>query len=265
MEEQGIAVIELQVPDRKRAAEWFCRHLFFSAEEKEDCLLLRNGNVRLILRTRTGGGSLESADPDAMCLGFQHIALETCDIRQAIQYCKEQGLRLQLSQSGGALYNGKVFGTGMEYFNILTDFGLVVEISQKLHVKKESNGPVIEGLEHIGLQVSDVMEAVRFYEKLGFCREFEPVKNHSENGPVVCCMVSAGATVIEIYSFLELTSLNKSEVPVISSLILGNSNAVLPGYAKLLYGPAGECLKLFPSQTISKPRSKANINTTGGR
>ena len=248
MEEQGIAVIELQVPDRKRAAEWFCRYLFFSAEEKEDCLLLRNGNVRLILRTRTGDGSLESADPDAM-----------------IQYCKEQGLRLQLSQSGGALYNGKVFGTGMEYFNILTDFGLVVEISQKLHVKKESNGPVIEGLEHIGLQVSDVMEAVRFYEKLGFCREFEPVKNHSENGPVVCCMVSAGATVIEIYSFLELTSLKKSEVPVISSLILGNSNAVLLGYAKLLYGPAGECLKLFPSQTISKPRSKANINTTGGR
>ena len=85
MEEQGIAVIELQVPDRKRAAEWFCRHLFFSAEEKEDRLLLRNGNVRLILRTRTGDGSLKRADSAAMCLGFQHIALETCDISRAIQ------------------------------------------------------------------------------------------------------------------------------------------------------------------------------------
>ena len=66
-----------------------------------------------------------------MCLGFRHIALETHDIEAAIAYCESRGLNLQLGENGGPRYSGKVYGTGMNYFNIIKNCLLVFMMKKK--------------------------------------------------------------------------------------------------------------------------------------
>ncbi len=242
MEQKCILNIHLRVKRMEETADWFCRNLFFTREESGR--LLKNGSARLILETEEGFPA-EIHGPEEMCLGFRHIALETYDIQKAIQYCKEKGLRLQLSKTGGAMHSGKVYGTGMDYFNILTDFGLTVEVSQKLHVKRAWDGPVIFGLDHIGLQVEDVPEAMRFYEKLGFVREFEPVVNESDGHQIICCMEALGDAVIELYDFHDQKNLKRQKNPVISGLSM-EKNGGSAAACVFFYGPSGERLA-FPN------------------
>ena len=61
-------------------------------------------------------------------------------------------LFLNWRRTAGRSTGGKVYGTGMDYFNIRTNFGLTVSVSRKLHVECSGKGKLIEGLDHIGLQ-----------------------------------------------------------------------------------------------------------------
>lgn len=258
--------IKLLVGDEEKTAKWLCDNLFFEREPgdfgmagrasqsawTDGGLVVRNGRFHLILKS--GGGQAAGVyEPDAMCLGLQHVALETWDIGRAIEYCRSRGLRLQLNGRGGARHSGKVYGTGMDYFNILTEFGFTIEVSQKLHCKKENTGHVIEGLEHVGMQVADTYEAVRFYENLGFEREFEPVVNRDAGHTVICCMVSAGGTTIELYEFEGMTDDGGRKPAVLDALVIagGGSGTNLDGEepfsaVRRIQGIAGEQIELIP-------------------
>lgn len=238
--------MKLHVSDPDAVAEWLCENLFFSREPDSLRTVLRSGGFRLILE-REGGEdqmALTECDPDAMCLGFRHIALETYDIGRAITYCQSKGMKLQLNGRGGARYSGKVYGTGMDYFNILTDFGFPIEVSQKLHQKPEQTENLIEGLEHVGVQVEDACEAVEFYERLGFKKEFEPVMNRTGDQTVICCMVSAGGTVVELYEF-EDAKVGKRQSPAVmdTMVIAGGENP--RGKITVATGTAGERLEIW--------------------
>ena len=116
------------------------------------------------------------------------------------------------------------YGTGMNYFNIISGYGFTIEVSQKLHKKIPPNRTPICGLEHVGLQVSDLSAAIQFYENLGFTACFDPVVNHVDGHTILCCMVAAGETVIEIYKFHDLPELSVQRHPVIERLILGGND-----------------------------------------
>lgn len=193
MEDTYIYGVRVLVKDPKKAASWLCEALFFSMEKDGEEPVVRSGDFRIVLTSKGESGNKEAA------FGFTHIALETENMEAAIAYAKELGFVLELAENGGAKHSGKVYGTGMDYFNIRTDFGLTVEVSRKLHVKCAGKGKLIEGLDHIGLQTADLEESLRFYEKLGFEREFAPVVNHADGREIRCCMVSSGGTVVEIY------------------------------------------------------------------
>lgn len=248
MDERYIYGIKLLVKDTERTADWLCDNLFFSreAEKGQKGTVIKNGNIRLILNS-DGGEAAGNYDPDAMCLGLRHVALETCDIRRAIEYCKSRGLNLQLNDQGGARHSGKVYGTGMDYFNILTDFGFTVEVSQKLHCERSLTGNIIEGLEHVGMQVANMNEAVDFYEKLGFKREFEPVINQDNGSTVICCMVSAGGTTMELYEFQNVEVKKSPENAVMEALVLGKHRESQDGAERkmsLITGIAGERIEM---------------------
>lgn len=248
MGEKYIYGIKLLVKDTERTADWFCDNLFFSRETQNagSGTVVKNGNVRLILDS-DGGKAAGLYEPDAMCLGLRHVALETCDIRRAIKYCKSRGLNLQLNDQGGARHSGKVYGTGMDYFNILTDFGFTVEVSQKLHCERSLTGNLIEGLEHVGMQVADIYEAMDFYEKLGFKREFEPVTNRDNGSTVICCMMSAGGTTMELYEFQNIEVKKTPENAVMEALVIGNRREPEDGAERkmsLITGIAGERIEM---------------------
>lgn len=237
--------ITVQVSDTDKAAQWLCDNLFFSVERGGEEPILANNGFRLILR---GGGSdrAKEYDPDAMGLGLRHIALETCDIQKAIEYCSEKGMNLQLGEDGKARHSGKVYGTGMDYFNIITELGFNIEVSQKLHEKAEKEGTIICGLEHIGLQTEDAYETIRFYESLGFRKKFEPVVNHADGHRVICCMMSFGGSTLEIYEFDDLADVKKVQPDVLKSMALVTRGGVETEVQELC-GTAGETVLIYPN------------------
>ena len=122
--------VQLLVEDVPGAKRWLCENLFFVEEEHKGMICLRNGNFRLVLR-EDREHLADKYGPDDMCLGFRHIALETHDIEAAIAYCESRGLNLQLGENGGPRYSGKVYGTGMNYFNIIKNYHLVFMMNKK--------------------------------------------------------------------------------------------------------------------------------------
>lgn len=242
MSDRYIWGAQLLVEDVPGAKRWLCENLFFAEEDQKGIVCLRNGNFRIILR-EDREHLADKYGPDDMCLGLRHIALETHDIEAAIAYCESRGLELQLGENGGPRYSGKVYGTGMNYFNIISGYGFTIEVSQKLHKQISPQKTLICGLEHIGLQVSDLSAAIQFYENLGFKPCFEPVVNHADGHTILCCMVAAGDTVIEIYKFHDLSEVPVQKHPVIDKLILGGNDC--------LYGTALEQIKLMEAKACT--------------
>ena len=115
-----------------------------------------------LLKVCPSNAALAPCCPDDMLLGLRHIALETDDIQNALHICKEKGLRLQTSEEGGPRFNGKVYGTGLHYFNILTDFGLILEITEKHPGSGPRSEKWAQGLGHIGIQVSNLQCSIAF-------------------------------------------------------------------------------------------------------
>ena len=206
--------VEILVPDVQAAALWFQRNLFFEKEKSVPGEVLRNDDFRVILKNRNIHGTCAAKK----CLGFQHFALETHDIDEAIAYCKSKKMKIELSSDGGAKFNKKVYGTGMAYFNICTDFGVTVEVSQKLHCRVAAGKHVIWGLEHIGIQVDNIDAALSVFENMGFHMEFEPVCNFTEGQEVTCCMIASDKGTIELYRFKDRTELCHEIDPVIKNV-----------------------------------------------
>lgn len=241
--------VKLQVEDPEQAADWLCDKLFFVKETEGEEIIVNNGGFRFILKNRSRGTENKNAE-DTMYLGIDHVALETYDIEKAIEYCKEKGLNPELNEQGGARHSGKVYGTGMSYFNIRSEFGFTVEISQKLHCRKRPTENIIDGLEHVGLQVDDINKAMSFYEKLGFKKEFEPVLNESGGHRIRCCMMSARGTTIEIYEFEDVKGIGRREPAVMEALVIGDREGV-PGKALIMSGPAGELVEIRKSCNVA--------------
>ena len=120
--EYGIYGMRIRVPNPEKAAGWLCENLFFKREEDEGENAVISGKFHLILKEEKH--TKYKTELENGYLGFTHIALETGDIGEAIRYCLERGMILELGEKGGARYSGKVYGTGMTYFNIKTEFGI---------------------------------------------------------------------------------------------------------------------------------------------
>lgn len=169
--------------------------------------------------------------------GYEHIALETTDIQQALEYCKKRGMQLE-TDDGKAFFNPQIWGTGMNYFNIITRFGIKIEVSQRL----DRSMPVyadclIGGLEHLGIEVSDLQESISYYLQNGAREGADIVENFTENGPVRCTMLQLDDIMIELYQFIEKTDYQINDNNCICGLILQNKEVLSP-YQQI--GPDGE-------------------------
>lgn len=227
----GIAKILTSRPEE--AAAYFQKYLMFKAVPGKDTAV-QSGSFQVAFCQCNQ--PLEKYQPDAMLCGLRHIAIETDDIANALAYFKEHGLRLQTNDDGKPRFNPKVYGTGLHYFNILTDYGVTIEITQKHTGSSLPADQVIWGLGHIGIQVSDLESALNFYEGLGFSRDFPPVENETVDGPVQCCMMTKDGVTLEIYAFLNHSNAPKQISPVFASL-------TIPGLNRKMQGPGGELLE----------------------
>ena len=225
--------MRLAVKEPEAAARWLQENLFF---RREAPLRLRSGDF--LLELVPGEGERRDASDH---VGWRHAALETHDIRAAIEWCRSRGMELELAPDGGPCCSAKVYGTGMEYFNIFTPFGFTVEVARKLHRQPKEGERLIWGLEHVGLQAGDFDAELAFWEGLGFRRDFEPVVNTPDGHVIDCVMLSSEGTVVELYRFRDLKGLAPEEPAFYEALLLDRTNR-----DAVLRGPEGEELRLTP-------------------
>ena len=131
--------------------------------------------------------------------GFAHIALDSSDIYAALQYCQKEKLSLEL-EGEDIFLNPRVYGEGAYYFNIISPFGIVFEISQRKDYAGEVRKPVIAGINHMGLQVTDIHQTLQDYQEEGYKSEFEIVVNEDSTGNAVqVIMMKKDNIVVEIF------------------------------------------------------------------
>ena len=227
--------VRLTVPDLEQAAQWLEDNLFFSIVDDDAGVLAVNGNCLLELLPGESA-ALPAPAAGAYFAGLAHIALRTRDIEEAITWCQIRGLDLQLD-NGRRFYNPKVYGEGEYFFNIISPFGVVFEVSQRLAEPTPWPDPVICGLDHIGLPSADFAAAAAAFENLGFAADFAPVENwNASEGRIRCGMFSQsdpdGQTMtLEIYQFLDWSA---EAIPAsygIKGLVLGRSGTTARGVA----------------------------------
>ena len=227
-----IGVARIRTPHPEQAAAFLRQHLWCEPVERGQTAVRSGGFEMEFVHW---DGALDSCAPDAMLCGLRHIALEADDIHEALARCRAQGLRLQTAPDGGPRLSQKVYGTGLRYFNILTEFGVVIEVTEK----HPGSAPKAErpgwGLGHVGIQVPELAGSLRFYEELGFRQDFAPVKNETPDGPVDCCMVTRAGLTLELYAFTRYADAPVQTHPAFSELVIS-------GLQNGVRGPAGEWL-----------------------
>lgn len=213
----------LIVPDVQAASNWLCENLFFVQVQAGE---LCNGDCTLYLEQGTS-----CTPPPPSCgsyhTGLAHIALAAASIDEALDHCQGCGLSLQ-TQNGKSFFNAGVFGEGEWYFNILTPFGVVIEIAQRQASPLKGTTPIC-GLDHLGVPCSDFKGEVKALERLGFTSLFAPVHNYNQTeGHIICCMLSDGSVTLEAYQFLDMIPCPPPEVTALRG-ICSDHDAVTPG------------------------------------
>ena len=123
-----IGMVRIRTPHPEQAAVFLRQHLWCEPVECRQTAV-RSGDFEI--EFVRWDGALDSCEPDAMLCGLRHIALEADDIHEALDRCRARELRLQTAPDGGPRLSQKVYGTGLRYFNVLTDFGVVIEVTEK--------------------------------------------------------------------------------------------------------------------------------------
>ncbi|MEA4998329.1 MAG: VOC family protein [Candidatus Limiplasma sp.] len=193
----------LQTEDVDSARRWLCNELFFEASDNGD---LCSGDFTL--RLTPGPARMVAAPPSGTYhTGFAHIALAAADIDEALSYCRARDMTLQTDQ-GVSFVNPKVFGQGERYFNILTPFGVTVEVAQRIEHPCAKSSLPLRGLDHLGVPCANFTEELAAFAALGFTPLFQPVENENPaEGRIRCCMLSDRFLTLELYQFLDQTPL----------------------------------------------------------
>ena len=113
----------LSISEPEKAAEWLEDNLEFDIHVEEGKVFAVSGNLILQLNA--------SSILEPQKLGIVHVAINCFDIDMALKQCKGKKLKLD-TNCGQPYFNPQIWGTGTKYFNIITPFGVTIEICQRL-------------------------------------------------------------------------------------------------------------------------------------
>lgn len=192
----------IRVADPDAAAGWMRENLFFRQTEIPN--VVENGTCRLEF-VREAAQPWGCAAPGQYHTGPEHVALRTGDIRAALEHCRSRGIEPNLPD-GQVRFNPKVYGGGEYYFNFMTPFGLLIEISQRLDQPHYGETALIQGLDHIGVPSENLEVRMKELTGQGFGEEFAPVHNYNDQeGNILCCMMRRDDLILEVYQFADMT------------------------------------------------------------
>lgn len=231
----------IQAQDPQAAAQWLTENLFFtqsSLDPDTGRLALTNASCLVLIES----GDCQAIEPPAdssYFTGLAHIALRTDRIDEAIAWCQSRGLKLQLNGEG-SFFNPKVYGGGERFFNIISPFGVVFEVSQRIDQPSPYQDTLINGLDHLGIPSPKIEAELDFFRKLGFEPDFAAVTNwNAAEGTIYCCMLSqrdpAGyAITLEIYQFADMEPLPMPSHYGIKGLAVSNPGLESTGGVRLI-------------------------------
>lgn len=191
----------IRVAEPEAAAAWMVDNLFFQPTQEPDTVV--NGTCRM---TFAAGGAAQCrpAPPGLYHTGPEHMALRTADIQAALAHCKQRKLPLNLN-NGQVWFNPGVYGEGEYYFNFVTPFGLLVEISQRAAQPHYGESQIIQGLDHVGIPSEDITRRMACLSRQGFSQEFAPIQNYNDTeGRIFCCMMRRDDLILEVYQFADM-------------------------------------------------------------
>lgn len=192
-------VIHVERP--AEAAAWMVNNLLFEPTAAPNTVV--NGTCRVTF-VADGAAQCRPPLPGQYHTGPEHLALRTGDIQAALTRCKQLGVPLNLND-GQPFYNPKVYGEGEYYFNFLTPFGLLVEISQRVGHPHYGESRIIQGLDHVGVPSEDILQRMDCLTRQGFSQEFPPIQNYNDaEGRILCCMMRKEDLILEVYQFTDL-------------------------------------------------------------
>ncbi len=229
----------LKIHDTLAFISWMCENFCFTERPVPtgEYRYITNGNCRI--RVYKADQPCEPFYGDGgACTGWEHIALETADIDKAFEYCKVKGFRLELCD-GKPFYNPKVWGTGMWFFNVFTDFGIKLELSQRLDKPPVEFNQLAFGLDHYGCPVYDMKEMKSFYLGLGFT-DLMSERLGDEGSYVYCSMMGLGDNIVELYEIAGITH-KKYEGKAFDSIIIEG----MEGKGREILSPNGERIRII--------------------
>ncbi len=237
--------IQIQVADPQFAAQWLTDNLFFQTISKNNSLSAKQrqvsvSNENLVIELISGSANPLTNPPKGhYYTGLAHIALRTMNIMEAVDWCRKRELTILLND-GQPFFNPKVYGGGARYFQVVTPFGLTIEISQRVDFISPFQKTIISGLCHVGLPSPTIESEMAFFHQLGFQNDFAPVTNWNEaEGTIFCCMLSqkdpaGNELTVEIYQFADLKPTSLPSDYGLKGLKLGLGPASSPGGVKII-------------------------------
>ena len=229
----------LNIYEVQEFISWMCENFCFTEQpvQEEDYRSITNGNCRI--RVYQADKLCEPFYGDGGAYtGWEHIALETADINLAFEHCKAKGFRLELCE-GRPFYNPGVWGTGMWFFNVFTDFGIKLELAQRLDTPPLEYTQLCFGLEHYGCPVYDMQEMKKFYMDLDFT-DLMSERLGEEGSYVYCSMMGLGDNIVELYETTGIPH-TKYEGKAFDSILIEG----LDEKAGLVQSPNGEKIQLI--------------------
>lgn len=191
----------IRVAEPEAAAAWMVDNLFFQPAGEPNTVV--NGTCRMTFESGEAA-PCRPASPGTYHTGLEHVALRTADIQAALAHCQQRRLPLNLN-NGQVHFNPKVYGEGEYYFNFLTPFGLLVEISQRVAQPHYGESGILQGLDHVGLPSEDINRRMECLSRQGFSPEFEPIRNYNDaEGRIFCCMMRRDDLILEVYQFADM-------------------------------------------------------------
>jgi len=222
------------VQDCEAAASWLQKYLFFERREETVSHGIRMQNENCVLYLTEGEPVIDKLKTGSYLTGIAHVALQCTDIDEAIRYAQSKNLELQLL-NGTCFFNPQVFGSGEYYFNIVSPYGMVFEVSRRAGLDTRKDSAVLSGLDHVGIPSPDLEREMEFFENNGFVRDFAPILNRSDpEGDVRCVMLTRDGFTLEIYSFPDLIPIKKSGAGPFSSLVDLGFSGVSPSGVEII-------------------------------
>jgi catechol 2,3-dioxygenase-like lactoylglutathione lyase family enzyme len=129
---------------------------------------------------------------------IDHFAIDVLDVNAAARQVSAQGAQFEASTAQGPVANTYVWPKGTHYLNLNGPMKEKVQLSQRMDLDPGRRVENIDGWSHLGIPVTDLVKAKKFYRQFGFIERWY-VEIPKGDGVQPVSMMEKDGLFIELY------------------------------------------------------------------